>query len=54
MLSIFDPLFNGMGRSEMYRACLAPDIYVHEPLMLIDNWSEDDLEMYCGIYKKVA
>lgn len=53
MHNIFDALFNGMGRSEMYRACLVPDVYKHQKPMLLTNWSLEDLQMYCGgIYLK--
>lgn len=48
MLNLLDPMFNGMGRSEMYRAELFPDLFPHEKPMLIGNWSWDDLEMYVG------
>jgi hypothetical protein len=51
-MNIMDELFNGMGRSELYRACLFPDIFKHEKPMLINNWSRVDLEMFCGIYSK--
>jgi len=50
--NIFDAKFNGMGRSEMYRAVHTPDLFPHEKPMLVGNWSQDDLEMYCGIYEK--
>lgn len=46
--NIFDPLFNGMTHSEMYRACVMTDIFKHEPPMLLQNWSQVDLEMFCG------
>lgn len=45
---IFDNTFNGMPRSEMYRAQLFPDLFPHEKPMLIDNWSAEDREMYVG------
>lgn len=48
MDSIFDSTFNGAGRSEMYRAQLVPDAFPHEKSMLVDNWSQEDREMYCG------
>jgi len=48
MLNIFDPLFNGMGRSEMYRACLVPDLFKEEKPMLLRNWPAEDRVMYCG------
>ena len=48
MHNIFDSLFNGMGRSEMYRACLVPDGFRHEKPMLLHNWSLDDLVMFVG------
>lgn len=54
MLNIFDPLINGMARSELYRACVFPDVFKHEPEMQIQNWSAVDLEMYCGIYLEGA
>jgi hypothetical protein len=43
-----DPVFNGMGRSEFYRSQIFPELFPHEPPMLMHNWSRDDLEMYCG------
>lgn len=46
MNNIMDPLFNGMGGSEMYRAQLFPELWPHQKRMLIENWSELDLEMY--------
>jgi hypothetical protein len=52
-LNILDPVFNGMGRSEFYRALIFPNIFPHEKPMLIENWSVQDREMYCGgIYTK--
>lgn len=48
MNSIFDGSFNGSPRSQMYRALVAPDLFKREMPMLIDNWSDDDREMYCG------
>ena len=48
--SIMDSLFNGMGASEFYRAQLLPDLFPHEKPMLIHNWSQQDREMYCGVY----
>jgi len=46
--NIFDPLFNGMGGSEFYRAQLTPDLFPHEKPMLIENWTQNDRETYCG------
>jgi hypothetical protein len=46
--NIMDPVFNGMGRSEMYRACLFPDLFPHEKPMLLHQWPLEDLVMYCG------
>lgn len=48
MNNIFDSTFNGMGRSEFYRSQITPDLFPHEQQMLVDNWSVDDREMYCG------
>lgn len=45
---IFDPLFNGMPRSEMYRAQVVPELFPHEKPMLIGNWPQEDLEMFVG------
>ena len=52
MVHIMDKVFNGMGRSEMYRSQVFPELFPHEKPMLLENWSKDDLEMYCGIYEK--
>ena len=48
MNHIFDRTFNGMGRSELYRSLIAPELFPHEKPMLIDNWDPQDREMYCG------
>ncbi|AHG23835.1 hypothetical protein CH25_gp51 [Mycobacterium phage EagleEye] len=47
-LSVFDPTFNGMPGSELYRAEVVPDLFPHQKLMMLENWPQDDLEMYCG------
>ena len=53
MNNIFDPVFNGMGRSELYRALITPELFPHDNPMLIENWSVQDREEYCGgIYTK--
>jgi len=49
MNNIMDGLFNGMAASEFYRAQVFPELYPHEKPMLIQNWSEQDREMYCGV-----
>lgn len=48
MNNIFDAQFNGMGRSEMYRALIVPEVFPHEKPMLVENWHPEDLEAYCG------
>jgi len=47
-----DPLFNGLARVEMYRAQIIPDLFPNQKRMLIENWSADDREMYCGIVER--
>lgn len=51
-MNIMDSIYNGMGASEMYRAQVFPELFPHEKRMLIENWSAEDREMYCGIYKE--
>jgi hypothetical protein len=46
MHNIMDPLFNGMGGSEFYRAQIFPDLFPHQKQMMLENWSKQDLEMY--------
>jgi|LakMenEpi03Aug12_release.lakeMendotaPanAssembly.Ray.scaffolds.fasta_scaffold89311_8 hypothetical protein len=46
--SIFDLAFNGSPRSEMYRAQVVPSLFPHERRMMVENWSAEDREMYCG------
>lgn len=48
MVNIFDGIFNGMPRSELYRAQSFPELFPHEKNMLIDQWSLQDRQMYCG------
>lgn len=53
MLNLFDPLFNGMPHSEMYRSEIVPDLFPHQKPMLIETWSEEDREMFVGgVYAK--
>ena len=44
--NVMDATFNGMGGSEFYRAQVFPELFPHQKQMLIDNWSDDDIEMY--------
>lgn len=48
MSHIFDAKFNGMARSEMYRAQLMPDLFPYERPMMLENWPIEDLVAYCG------
>jgi hypothetical protein len=48
ILSLFDPWFNGMPRSELYRSEVFPGLFPHEKKMQLQNWPKDDLEMYVG------
>lgn len=48
-----DSQLNGMPRSELYRSEVFPELFPHEKKMLIQNWSQQDREEYCGgIYTK--
>lgn len=48
MLNIMDGVFNGMGGSELYRAQVFPELFPHQKRMMVENWSVQDREMYCG------
>ena len=48
MNNIMDSLFNGMAGSEFYRSQVFPELFPHQKPMLIDNWTKEDQEMYCG------
>lgn len=48
MHNLLDPTFNGMPGSEMYRAEVFPELFPHQKPMRLENWSQDDLEMYVG------
>lgn len=50
MNNIFDSTFNGMAHSEFYRAQVVPDVFPDQPRMLIENWPEEEREIWCGIY----
>ena len=52
MNNIMDGQFNGMASSEFYRAQVFPELFPHEKPMLINNWPQDDLQMYCGVSPK--
>jgi hypothetical protein len=44
---VFDPGFIGQDRADMYRAAVFPELFDEKP-MLIQNWSAEDREAYCG------
>ncbi|AGK87526.1 sigma-K factor [Mycobacterium phage HINdeR] len=46
-LSVLDGGMLG-DRSELYQAEVFPDLFPNEKPMLIENWSQEDREMYCG------
>lgn len=50
MHNIFDETFNGMPRSEMYRAWMISDLFPNERQPVLSNWHPEDLEAYCGVY----
>jgi len=50
MNNIFDGQFNGLGRSSMYRAWVFPDTAPDERPAMIQNWSDEEKEAFCGIY----
>lgn len=47
MLNIMDYEFNGPS-SELYRAELMPELFPHQKRMRLENWPNQDLEMYVG------
>lgn len=46
MHNLLDPTFNGMAGSEMYRSQIFPELWPHQKRMMLENWSEDDIDMY--------
>ena len=48
MHNIMDSLFNHMGRSELYRSLVFPELFPHEKPMLVENWPVEDQLMFCG------
>lgn len=47
-VDIFDGAFNGMGAVAMYRSWVIPESFPNQPQALLQNWSQEDLEMYVG------
>jgi len=43
-----DGAYNGMPGSELYRGEVFPELFPHQKRMLINNWSAQDREMFCG------
>jgi hypothetical protein len=37
--------------ADMYRAWVIPDLYPNERQPRLENWSAEDKEAFCGIYK---
>lgn len=50
MNSIFDSTFNGAARSTMYRSWVVADLAPDERPAMIQNWSDEEKEAFCGIY----
>lgn len=48
VISVFDPTFNGDPHSEMYRSWVLPELFPGQPRALLENWSQQDLEMFVG------
>jgi hypothetical protein len=46
-VNIMDAAFNGMPGSEFYRAQVFPELYPHQPRMLVEHWPAQDVAEYC-------
>jgi hypothetical protein len=51
--NIFDPLFSGLARASMYRSWVFADLFPDEPQPVLNNWTAEDLQAFCGIYSEV-
>lgn len=51
MHNIFDGALNGGGRTTMYRSWVFPDVYPDERPAMTQNWSDEEKEAFCGIYR---
>lgn len=49
---IFHGALSSAPRIDMYRSWVWPDLYPNERPPVLKNWSDEDLEMYCGIYNR--
>ena len=47
MITLFD-------LPERYVAQFVPDAFPDQPQPRLQNWSEEDIEMYCGTRKEIA
>lgn len=54
MHGIFDPEFSSLVHSDMYRAWVHPDVFPRERQPVLQNWGEDELEEFCGVYSLEA
>ncbi|GAB4588692.1 hypothetical protein [Nocardia sp. IFM 10818] len=45
---IFEAEFNGTGGIEQYRSWVFPDLHPNEKPARLENWPNQDIEMYCG------
>ena len=50
-MTLFDTDF---PRSDMYRAWVFPELFPNEMQPVLANWSDEDLEAFCGIYNRKA
>lgn len=50
MNNIYDSQFNGLARGMMYRAWVFPDVFPDERPAMLQNWSDEEKEAFCGVY----
>lgn len=50
--TVFSPAFSSSPRSAMYQAWVFPELHKEERQPVLRNWSDEDLEAFCGIYKR--
>lgn len=48
--NIFDGKFNGLPRGSMYRAWVFPEEFPEERPAMLQNWSDEEKEAFCGVY----
>lgn len=48
--NLFDGTFIGLASGNLYRSYVFPDLWPGHKQARLENWPEDEREIWCGVY----